>query len=74
MTSWVNYYRNMSRLYRSMVKEMDNEITAYRTQIRSLRSEVASKMTGINEKKAALMKLAEINEVDRSNLNKAFCE
>ena len=73
LTSWVNYYRNMSRLYRSMVKEMDSEITAYRMQIKNLRAEVATRMVGINEKKAALLKLAEINEVDRSNLNKAFC-
>ena len=63
----------MSRLYRSMVKEMDSEITAYRMQIKNLRAEVATRMVGINEKKAALLKLAEINEVDRSNLNKAFC-
>ena len=57
-----------------MVKEMDKEIIAYRNQIRNLKVDLSSKMNGLNEKKAALLKLAEINEVDRTNLNKAFLE
>ncbi len=53
---------------------MDAEILAYRHQIKNLKNELASKFIRFDEKKAALLKLAEINEVDRANLNKAFCK
>jgi len=57
-----------------MVKEMDAEILAYRHQIKNLKNELSTKLIRIDEKKAALLKLAEINEVDRTNLNRAFCK
>jgi hypothetical protein len=74
LQSWVKYYKNLSHLYRSMVKEMDAEILAYRHQIKNLKNELSTKLIRIDEKKAALLKLAEINEVDRTNLNRAFCK
>lgn len=68
----VIYYKNVSRVYRSIVKQMDDELVAYKNHVKGLKSQLAVKMTNIDEKKAALLKLAEINELDRSNLNKAF--
>lgn len=68
----VIYYKNVSRVYRSIVKQMDDESVAYKNHIKGLKGQLAVKMTNIDAKKAALLKLAEINELDRANLNKAF--
>ena len=54
---------------------MNEDLTLYKEQVRNLELanvQLSSKMSNFQDKKAALIKLAEINELDKNNLNKSF--
>lgn len=54
---------------------MNEDLTLYKEQVRNLELanvQLTSKMSNFQDKKAALIKLAEINELDKTNLNKSF--
>ena len=43
----VIYYKNVSRVYRSIVKQMDDELVAYKNHVKGLKSQLAVKMTNV---------------------------
>jgi hypothetical protein len=55
---------------------MNDDLNLYRQQLRNLELaniQLTTKMTNFEDKKSALIKLAEINEMDKTKLNQTFC-
>ena len=74
LNAWVAYYRNLAKFYRGLIKKLNEDIGIFKTQLRNSETQLTAKLTNFAEKKKALLKLAEINEGDRANLNKSFLE
>ncbi|RMZ98244.1 coiled-coil domain-containing 33-like [Brachionus plicatilis] len=77
MEGWVSYYSNLINAYKALVKKMNEDIVLYRQQLRNLElsnNQLSSKMNNFEDKKQALLKLAEINETDKTKLNQSFIE
>lgn len=75
LEGWVGYYTNLLNAYKALVKKMNEDIILYRQQLRNLElsnNQLSSKMNNFEDKKQALLKLAEINETDKVKLNQSF--
>lgn len=75
LEGWIGYYTNLINAYKALVKKMNEDIVLYRQQLRNLElsnSQLSSKMNNFEDKKQALLKLAEINETDKAKLNQSF--
>ncbi len=75
LESWLNYYQNIQNSYRFLVRKMKEDAELNKKQIENLQqanSQLSLKMDNFADKKLQLLKLAEINEMDKANLNKAF--
>ena len=62
--------------YRALIRKLVNDLELYKTQIRNLELinvQYQTKLTNFQDKKQALIKLAELDQHDKSNLNKSFC-
>jgi hypothetical protein len=73
---WAFYYQNLVPAYKSLVRKMNDDLNLYRQQLRNLELaniQLTTKMTNFEDKKSALVKLAEINEMDKTKLNQTFC-
>jgi hypothetical protein len=54
---------------------MNEDLTLYKQQLRNLELsnvQLTTKMSNFENKKSALIKLAEINEMDKTKLNQSF--
>jgi septal ring factor EnvC (AmiA/AmiB activator) len=74
---WILYYQDIVQLFRNLIRKMTEDADLYRHQIKNLEhanAQLSAKMGNFEEKKLALLKLAELNEVDKANLSKAFWE
>lgn len=61
--------------YKALVRKLNEDLVLYRQQLRNLELsnvQLTSKMGNFEDKKLALLKLAELNEMDKSKLNKSF--
>lgn len=75
LEGWIGYYNNLLNAYKALVKKMNEDIILYRQQLRNLElsnNQLSSKMNNFEDKKQALLKLAEINETDKVKLNQSF--
>ncbi|CAF0799674.1 unnamed protein product [Brachionus calyciflorus] len=74
---WLIYYTNILNAYKSLVKKMNEDLVLYRQQIRNLELsnvQLTTRMNNFEDKKTVLIKLAEINETDKTKLNQSFLE
>ncbi len=63
--------------YRALIRKLVEDLDLYKAQIRNLELinvQMSTKMSNFQDKKRALIKLAEIDQYDKSNLNKTFCK
>ena len=71
----VDYHNNITLAYRTIIRKMVQDLDLYKQKVKSLELsnvKLTAQMTHFEDKKAALLKLAVINETDKSSLNKTF--
>ena len=77
MDGWITYYQNLLSAYRALARKMNEDLNLYKAQMRNLELanvQLSTKMSNFENKKQVLLKLAEITDSDKSNLNKSFCK
>ena len=72
---WIAYYQNLLQAYRALARKMNEDLNLAKNQLRNLELsnvQLSTKMANFENKKYQLLKLAEISELDKTNLNKTF--
>ena len=75
MDGWMTYYQNLLQAYRALARKMNEDLNLAKNQLRNMELsnvQLTTKMSNFENKKYQLLKLAEISELDKNNLNKTF--
>lgn len=75
MQEWLIFYYKMCVALSSIVQQINEEFSNIKATIRNLElsnAHLRSKIENFEEKKNSLMKIAQLNEMDRSKLNELF--
>jgi hypothetical protein len=71
----MNYYKDLLEAYKNLIRQLTDENDLNKAKVRNLElsnTELSTRVKSFEERSRSLLKMTEINEIDRTKLNETF--